>query len=172
MQPQVSISTSFSYDILIGDQITLTAEVGFSHISLGVSPDHSGYLDPIRRQQLKDSLRQHGMKIDTLHAQSLDKPDAISEATATVEAAVDLGVKCIVAHGSLFDCDSEGFNKRLHKLLNTCYTLIPVAQYNGVVFALENVMPGPATDLVRKALPELDGSRIGKYILTFVPMPS
>ncbi|MFC2036244.1 sugar phosphate isomerase/epimerase family protein [Chloroflexota bacterium] len=161
MQPQVSISTAFSYDILIGDQIAIAAEVGFSHISLGLRREHSGYLDPIRRQQLKDSLQQHGIKIDTIHAQRLNKPDAISEATATVEAAADLGAKCIVAHGGPPYFDSEGFDKRFRKLLDICYTLTPIAQHNGVVFALENINPGPATDLVRRVLPELDSSIFG-----------
>lgn len=162
MKPQVSISTAFSYDILLEDQMSLVAKAGFSHISLGMRPEHSGYLDPIRRQQLKDSLRLHSMKMDTIHhALTLDISDAISEVTGTIEAAADLGARCIVAHSSPFDCDSKGFDKRLQNLINTCNALLPVAQNNSIIIALENLRPGSATDLIRRALPELDSSTFG-----------
>jgi sugar phosphate isomerase/epimerase len=162
MQPQVSISTSFSYDIGVEQQLELVAEAGFSTISLGASQEHFGYLDPKERSQLKAALGQHGLVVDTVHAtHRLDGLDAISKATATAEAAADFGAGCVVAHCGPFDCVTDGFDDRLGRLIDTCLAQAPVAESCGIVFALENVMPGPATDLVRKTLPELDAARFG-----------
>jgi hypothetical protein len=51
--PQTSVATSFNYDIPIDKQIRLVAEAGFSHLSLGAMPEHSGYLEAERRRELK-----------------------------------------------------------------------------------------------------------------------
>ena len=155
-RPQVSIATSFQYDIPIDEQIGLVAEAGFSHISLGVRPEHSGYLDRNRRAQLKSQLRAHSLKVDTIHARRLDDLDAISQASASANAATDLDAKCVVVHAGPFSCKDEGLEQHIRDLIATCGALAQVSRQNGVIFALENVMPGPATDLVRRALRELD----------------
>lgn len=162
MQPQVSISTSFSYNIPIEAQLALIAEAGFRTISLGTNLEHFDYLNPVKRQRFKAALLQYGMNVDTIHAPHwLNKSGAVDEVIGVAEAAADIGAGCVVAHGGPFDLDADGFDARLHGLINICNDLLPVAQINGIVFALENVMPGPATDLVRKALPELDPTIFG-----------
>lgn len=162
MQPQVSVSTSFSYDIPIEEQLVLIADAGFRTISIGANLEHFDYSDPAKRRELKVALQQYGLKVDTIHAPLwLNKAPALSEAIATAEATADLGAGCVVAHGGPFECDREGFDERLPGLIGTCNTLLSVAKSNGIIFALENVMPGHATDLVRKALPELDTATFG-----------
>jgi sugar phosphate isomerase/epimerase len=76
-------------------------------------------------------------------------------------AAAELGAPCIVAHAGPFNCQADEIDERLALVLATCKALVPVARGTGVVFALENVMPGPATDLVRLALQDLDHSVFG-----------
>ena len=155
-KPQVSIATSFRYEIPIEEQITLVAQAGFSHISLGVRPEHSGYLDARRRSELKARFSDHGLAVDSVHARGLAQPEAVAQASATARAAGELRAPCVVAHVSPFHCKREETEERIESLLRTCNALVPVAQDVGVAFALENTMPGPATDLVRRALRRLD----------------
>ena len=159
--PQCSIATSFQYGIPIEGQIPLVAEAGFSHISLGFRPEHSGYLDAERRTDLRARLSSRGLSVDSIHARNLDDPEAVAQASATARAAAELGAPCVVAHIGPFHCQSEGLEERVRSVVATCNDLLPVARETGVVFALENVMPGPATDLVRRALLDLDPDVFG-----------
>lgn len=161
MQPDLSISTSFSYEIPIEDQVPLMAEAGFTYLSLGAQLEHSGYLIAEQRARLKELLCSHGLRVDTIHARGLDRPDALSEAAATVEAAADLKARCVVVHAGPFELDEAEVDRRLCGLLETCAELRAVAKAAGLGLALENVMPGLATDLVRRALPRLDGDVFG-----------
>ena len=160
-KPKTSIATSFQYDIPIAEQLAMIAQARFSHVSLGARPEHSGYLDTRRRRELKARLSEHGLAVDTIHAQVLADPTEVAQALATVEAAADLGTPCVVAHVGPFDCSPEGFEERLTSVLSACNALVPMAKGTGIVFALENVMPGPATDLVRRALQALEPGVFG-----------
>jgi len=66
-----------------------------------------------------------------------------------------------VAHLGAFQSEAEANEERIASLISTCNALLPAAQDAGVVFALENVMPGPGTDLVRAVLHELDPQVFG-----------
>src|SRR5258708_10978061 len=161
VNPQTSVATSFHYDTPIETQVSLVAEAGFSHISLGARPEHSGYLEARRRSELKTRLPDLGLAIDSIHARALHDPEAVEQASATASAAAELRAPCIVAHVGPFNCKSDGIDERLALVLSTCKALVPVARGTGVVFALENMMPGPATDLVRRALQDLDPGVFG-----------
>jgi len=158
---EVSISSSFQYGIPIEDQLPLIAEAGFTHVSLGGKLAHSGYLVPKQRNELRSHIEGHGLVVDTIHACGLDKPDAVPQLSATIEAAVDLKAPCIVAHVGPFNCSRQGLEDRVETALTTCGDLASVAKGSGVVVALENVLPGPATDLVRKVLQETDTETFG-----------
>jgi sugar phosphate isomerase/epimerase len=159
--PAVSVATSFDYSIPIDEQLALIAAAGFTHVSLGGSEAHSGHGSPEGRARLKALLRRHGLRVDTVHGPSADWPDAVAGLTATAEAAVDLGAAVVVVHGGPFDFPADELPVRLETLLSTCAGIQPVAARTGVVFALENVLPGPATDLIRRALPRLDRRAFG-----------
>jgi sugar phosphate isomerase/epimerase len=60
-----------------------------------------------------------------------------------------------------FHCKQEDVNERIPLILATCKAIAPLATEAGVIIALENVMPGPATNLVRMALHELDSDLFG-----------
>jgi sugar phosphate isomerase/epimerase len=161
MRRRLSIATSFNYDIPIDEQIPLIAAAGFTHVSLGGQAAHSGYLSADGRSRLKELVRGHGLAIDTIHGPRADQPDSVAALTATARAAADLAAPVVVVHGGPFDFDAAELPARLDSLLRTCQALEAVAAETGVVFALENVLPGPATDLVRHALPRLDPRRFG-----------
>ncbi len=160
-KPRISVATSFQYGISIEEQIPLVAEAGFSHISLGARPEHSGYLDTRRRADLKARLSDYGLAMDSIHARNLSEPEAAVQASATVTAAAELEVPCVVAHVGPFHCKTEGVQGRIESALSTCNALLPVAREAGLVLALENVMPGAATDMVRGVLHELDPDVFG-----------
>jgi sugar phosphate isomerase/epimerase len=159
--PQTSVATPFNYDVPIEKQVRLVAEAGFSHISLGTLPEHSGYLEAQRRRELKGRIADLGLTMDTIHARPLHHPKALEDSAATLSAAADLGASFVVAHVGPFNCRVDGLDERLTLTLAVCNRLLPVVQETGVRLALENVMPGPATDLVRRALFDLDPAAFG-----------
>jgi sugar phosphate isomerase/epimerase len=157
---RISISAGFDYDIPIEKQIPLIAQAGFTHISLGSQRSHFDYLSKESRQQLSELLKQYSLKIDTIHG-----PDAIKTSVevfkAIAEAAVDLRVPVVVFHAGPFDFPENELNSILLKSKKICREINLIAQNTGITFALENVAPGPATELVRKLLLENDFAHIG-----------
>jgi sugar phosphate isomerase/epimerase len=153
---QTSIATSFQYKIPIERQLSLIAETGFSHLSLGALTEHSGYPEADRRKELKARMADLGLAMDTIHARALHHAGAVEQVSATLEAAAELGARVVVAHAGPFHCGAEGFDERLALVVSVCNALAPIVRATGIPIALENVMPGAATDLVRRALGELD----------------
>lgn len=160
MTRQLSISTSLDYALPLEVQVPLIAEAGFTHCSLGGHVDHSGYPDPQRRQQLRQLLDAHGLQLDTLHGPRLDG-ERSTDLLIAIEAAASLGAPVVVAHAGPFDFPASELPARLETVRRRCAEVTPILEQTGTVLALENVMPGPATDLVRMALPELDSHFFG-----------
>jgi len=160
-RPAISIATSFQYDIPVDQQIPIVAQAGFSHISLGVRPEHFNCRIQATRASFKKECEEYGLKMDSLHATRLDEPDAESNLLKAIEAAAELGASRVVAHAGPFNCGREGFSERLRVVLATCAVMVPALRENGMCFAIENVMPGPATDLATQALAELDPTIFG-----------
>ena len=161
MEARTSVATSFNYEIPIDKQLELIAYAGFSHLSLGALPEHSGYLDARRRRELKSRMADLGLAIDTIHARALHHPGAVEQASATLAAAAELGASFVVAHAGPFNFAVDGLEEKLALVFSVCKALIPVASGAGISFALENVMPGAATDLVRRALQDLNPAVFG-----------
>jgi sugar phosphate isomerase/epimerase len=160
-RPAISISTTFNYDIPIDEQIAHIAQAGFSHVSLGANADHSGYLSASGRKRLKALVQQNGLSIDTVHGPRMDLPDSVPQLTALIEAADDLGAPVVVVHAGPFAFDEAELPTRLKAVLQTGRTVEPVARNRGIKVALENVLPGPATQLVKTALDTLDPTCFG-----------
>jgi sugar phosphate isomerase/epimerase len=135
MDAQTSVATSFQYDAPIERQLLLIAEAGFSHLSLGARPEHSGYLETARRKELKTRMADAGIALDTIHARALHYPGAAEEALATLEAAAELGARFMVAHAGPFHCGAEGLAERLAPVLADCGGLAPAAEATGVLIA-------------------------------------
>lgn len=152
---RLSISTSFDYDIPLERQLPMIAGADFTHVSLGANATHSGYLDSARRRRLRSLLEETGLLLDTIHGPRADLGDAGTLSLA-IEAAAELGAPVVIAHGGPFDFPADELSARVASLQRCCNAVAPMLEQTGVVLALENVMPGPATDLVRSVLPELD----------------
>ena len=160
-RPELSISTVFDYGIPIQAQISLIAEASFTHISLGAKESYSACLSRESRSHLKELLDEHSLAVDTIHGPSPDRDDSIDLLAKAARAACDLSAAVVVLHGGPFNFEKDELAGRLDALLRCCEAVQPVASEAGVVFALENVMPGPATDIVRQALPKLDPRHFG-----------
>jgi sugar phosphate isomerase/epimerase len=149
MKRKISISTSFDYSLSISSQIPLIAGAGFTHVSLGENAEHSGYLDRAGRRRLKSLLSDHGLMLDTIHCPRVDQ-FANDPLLSAIDAAAELGAAVVVAHGGPFDFPEDESPARLAALWHGCAAVAPALAETGVVLALENVMPGPATDIVRR----------------------
>ena len=160
-RPLLSIATAFDYQVPIEAQIPAIARAGWTHLSLGAKEAHSRYLSLDGRRQLQQLLGDHNLRIDTIHGPQADRPDSAERLAAVARAAAELSVPVVVMHAGSWDFSREQLPERLQAVLQTCESLERVARETGVVFALENVMPGAATDLVPQALKHLNQDHFG-----------
>jgi sugar phosphate isomerase/epimerase len=157
---QISISTCFDYNIPVERQLSLVSEAGFTHISLGQNRSHFDYLSKQSRKRILKLLNQCSLRIDTIHGPEVGKTNA-SELASIAESAVELQAPVVVLHGGPFDFGQDELGSRLIELRRKCQELDTISRRTGVMFALENVSPGPATELVRRAILETDPAIIG-----------
>lgn len=161
MKPQISIATFFNYDIPIYEQIPMISKAGFTHISLGGTLSHYNYLDIEERKKLKDVLKKHSLKIDTVHGCTADLENAVEKLIGAAEAAYDLGVDVVVFHLSQFFLRQEQVGEKVENALKVCEKLELVAQKYNIRFAVENVHPRSATDVLKQVLPKLNRKYFG-----------
>jgi sugar phosphate isomerase/epimerase len=157
----VSIATSFDYTLPIEQQLALVAEAGFTHVSLGARVAHADYLSATGRRRLRRLVARHGLGLDTIHGPRADAPDAVATLMAVIGGAGELDVPVVVAHGGPFDFPAAELGARLEALVRTCEQLRPILDQENVRLALENVLPGPATELVARAVEALDPALFG-----------
>ena len=153
---KLSISTSFNRDLGLAKQLPLIAAAGFSHVSLGAADAQSIAGSSSEQRWLNALLDRYHLGVDTIHGPRLDLDDQRTCLTRLIDVAVTLGTHVVVAHAGPFDLRPDNLPPTLAIVLRSCETIAPVLDRAGVMLALENVMPGPATDLVRLALRELD----------------
>jgi hypothetical protein len=89
-RPELSVATSFNYQLAIDVQLPMIAAVGFTHVSLGAEVSHADYLSREGRTRLLEHLRRHDLRVDTIHGPRADQPDSLRMLTATAEAALHL----------------------------------------------------------------------------------
>lgn len=157
VHPELSITTAFDYSVRIEDQLPLIAEAGFSHVSLGARLAHFNYLDVDARRRLKALLQTQHLAVDTVHGPRAEQ----AQLMATAYAAADLGARVVVFHATEFDLEAHALSAATDHILATCEALEDVARTAHVIFALENVMPGPATTLLQTVLPNLPPESFG-----------
>jgi len=157
----VSIATSFDYGIALDVQVPLISKAGFTHFSLGANAAHSDYLSTGGQTHIRALAEQHGLGIDTIHGPRAEGSDSLDALSRSVTAAAALGVPIVVVHASPFDFPVAEFEERLRQVVGVCRALLPILAGTGVRVALENVLPGSATDLVERALDMLDPEWFG-----------
>jgi sugar phosphate isomerase/epimerase len=160
--PAISIATWFDYRVPFEEQVPLIAEAGFTHLSLGAREDHTRYRSAAGRAGITALLRANGLALDTIHGPRLDQPDSVVALGEVAEAAAELGAGVVVVvHASPFDFPPHELADRERAAVLTCQALQSRAAAVGVRFALENVLPGPATELVCRVLDQVDPTVFG-----------
>jgi sugar phosphate isomerase/epimerase len=159
-QRNLSIATSFAYDVPIEAQIPLIAQDGFNYISPGGSLTHFNYLSKEVRRSFTKLIKENSLKIDTIHGPLTGKFD-LEKYKATAEAAAELGAGVVVVHCSPFEITEPEFDLLLPQLKKDCRELEKISRATGVRFALENMAPGSASHLVKKIVEEAAPTRIG-----------
>ena len=158
---RLSISTCFNYAVPIEEQLPLIAEAGFTQVSLGQDEKHSGILDMQKRRILKELLRNNCLEIDTIHGPHLSNPSSAAKLKEIISAATDLSTPVIVVHPVPFELDEADFDKTLAGVLQTIEKIQPILLATGIKLAIENVMPGLATELIIQALKKTDPNFFG-----------
>jgi sugar phosphate isomerase/epimerase len=157
---RLSVSTCFDYNVPIAEQLALVSVAGFSYVSLGQSRSHFDYLSKDKRTELLRLLVLYSLQVDTIHGPQADTA-GVDELVSIAEAAAHLKAPVIVMHGGPFEFGPEEINSRLVGLHRKCLELDRISRSTGVKFALENVAPGPATELIRKTILDSDPATIG-----------
>lgn len=157
----ISISTSFDYSIPIGEQIQMIKSAGFSHVSIGGNYEHSGILDEGTPPVLKQLLTQNNLSVDTIHGYNLDKSDSIEINKKIVDVAVYLGAPVVVIHCSSFTFRSLQHKKIKKNVDKKLPAIERLAKESGIRFAVENVLPGVATDLAESIIQNANPEYIG-----------
>ena len=159
-QRNLSIAASFVYDIPIETQIPLIAEAGFNFVSPGGSLEHLNYLSKEVRKNFTKLLNRYSLKMDTIHGPVTGKFD-LEKYKRTAEAAAEFGASVVVAHCSPFEITESELASLLPQREKDCRELEKISRETGVRFALENMMPGPASRLVKQLVQDADPACIG-----------
>ena len=162
MGNEISISSCFDYNIRIEDQIRQIAQIGFSHISLGMNTEHSGIFDNKRLIALKKVLEDNKIKVDTIHYPALLDDDNWYEIMEkTMECAVYLNSKVIVVHCTEFVFNDSEYDKKLKELTKRIIILERLCYKYDVKLALENLCIGKPTEIVEELLKTSNPEFIG-----------
>lgn len=159
MNALVSISCCFDYDVPIERQLPQICAAGFTHVSLSRA-DHGGYLGP-RRAESAQRIEDAGLLVDTIHGPCLADDESVSVVTATLDAAAALGAHTVVVHPTPFEIAETDRGACVELLRPRLHAIELHARATGMTVALENLCPGPATDVVRQLLPDLDPAVFG-----------
>lgn len=157
----ISISTSFDYSIPIRQQIQMIKDAGFSHVSIGGKYEHSGILDDKSLPVLKQIITQNNLLVDSIHGYNLEKSDSIEINRKIVNAAAYLGAPVVVLHCSSFTFRSFRFREIKRNVDRKIPVIEHLAEEYGVKFAIENVLPGIATDLAESVIINVNPEFIG-----------
>ncbi|OJU12332.1 MAG: hypothetical protein BGN88_08715 [Clostridiales bacterium 43-6] len=149
MTRKISIASFFDYNLPIEKQISLASQAGFTHFTFSANYEHCGILDR-NEKALKEVLKNHHLSVDTIHGPTLDKDDAFPIIKRLCTVANELEVPVMVLHCSCFAFRQEQYTQRKQDISEKIQKLESISKETGIRFALENVLPGPATELVKE----------------------
>lgn len=155
----VSISMCFNYDLPIQEQLELIKAKGFKYFSLSGNYEHSGLLTDF--EKLVGIIQDSGLRVDTIHGCSASRPDAYEILKVCSQLAQRVGTHIVVIHPCQFFITYEEVDENLKRLLELCAKLEPIAKEYDIRFAIENLHPDAASEVVIKALPLLDERYFG-----------
>jgi sugar phosphate isomerase/epimerase len=98
----LSIGTTFNYNIPLKEQLPMIKAAGFTHVSLGGGDiEHSGYLYAAGQKNLKSLLAEHDLRVCSVHAPFRSNVDISSPDPVPARAALALLKKCVDAAEAL-----------------------------------------------------------------------
>lgn len=158
----ISISSCFDYDIPLEEQMKYVSKAGFTHISLGSNLEHSKFFEKGRVEQIKNTLCENNLCVDTIHfSQSLTTDDWQPIMEKTMQIANELNCFVVVAHCTSFMGREIQDDKDIKKLKACVIDLAALCKKYDVKVALENLCPGKATDVLEQVLEAADSKYIG-----------
>lgn len=158
----ISISSCFDYDIPLEEQMKYISKTGFTHISLGSNLKHSKIFEKGRIEQIKNSLAENNLSIDTIHfSKSLSTEDWQPVMEKTMQIAKELNFPVVVAHCTSFMGNEIQCNDDIEKLKDSINDLTELCKKYNVKVALENLCPGKSTDVLEQMLEVADENYIG-----------
>lgn len=155
-----SFSTCIDYKVPIQEQIDAACRVGFTHVSPS-RPSHAGYDTPSGLSRLRDLVGAANMRVESLHAPNVLGDDGLDVLRRTIYAAAELAADVVVVHAWQFEVAESDVPTHLARCASLCHSVERDLEATGVRVALENLMPGPASDLVGAALEELNPTLFG-----------
>jgi sugar phosphate isomerase/epimerase len=94
----LSIGTTFNYNIPLKEQLPMIKAAGFTHISLGGGDlEHSRYLNASGQKNLKSLLAEYDLRVCSVHAPFRSNVDISSSDPVPAKAALALLKKCVDA---------------------------------------------------------------------------
>lgn len=158
----ISISSCFDYDIPLEEQMKYISKTGFTNISLGSNLKHSKIFEKGRIEQIKNSLAENNLSIDTIHfSQSLSADNWQPVMGKTMQIANELNCPVVVTHCTSFMGKEIQSDEDIEKLKSSVVDLTALCKKYNVKVALENLCPGKATDVMEQMLELVDENYIG-----------
>jgi len=157
----LSLSSSFNYDIDIENQLNLIADIGFKWFSFGLNLEHFDYLNKGSRNRILPLLNDLDISIDTIHGESLYQDEELNLLKSTIDAVKTFKCNTIVLHISPFQFkkkEVENYYKIIEKKINS---IVNIAETEKINIALENVFPYHETDLLLEFSTQLNSEYIG-----------
>lgn len=131
--------------------------MGFNYISFSSNYDHSGILDQQKRSDLIKKLKESNLQVDTVHGCCTDSNNCIEVLYKVIEASIELEAPIVVIHPITgFEIDTNQIEEKLEKLIEVCEYFREILVKNNIKFAIENLFPANATEVVRRGLKLLD----------------
>ena len=162
MKNRISISTCYDYDTPIFDQIDAISKVGFNHISFSSNYEHSGILDKQKRKAIIKKLKETNLQVDTVHGCCTDADNCIEVLHEVIKASIEFEAPIIVIHPLTgFEIEKNEIEEKVEKLIEVCKYFREILVKSNIKFAIENLFPANATEVVRRGLKLLDAECFG-----------
>lgn len=168
---EISIGTTFNYDISLREQLPLIARAGFRFVSLGARIGHSGYLTVSGQKRIQKLAARYGVGVCSIHtpfAKNIDisSPDGkkirrtIDCYKRCIDAAQHLGARTVIFHPTAY-MQFDDLNARKKVIVDNVYELLNFSRDTGVSLAIENEHFAPANDILQFSLEQITDSRYG-----------
>lgn len=169
---EVSISTTFNFDIPFSIMAPMVKNTGFNSISLaGGNYTQSKYLTTIGRDNILRICRKNNLMIDSVHAPlgsniDISHPDneireySLHLFEQAIHACTEIGCSILIVHLCNKFSEDE-FGKRMIAVRNSLENLIPYARTKNIALAVENLVNPSTLELFERVLTEQNFDNVG-----------